>query len=119
MIQAISKHYSAASITLHWLMLALIVAVYTCMDIHGYFPKGSAIREGLKTWHYTLGLTVFGLVWLRLLARLGNPAPPIEPAPFMAGRATAAKMPTMATTMMMPANPPPARPPYGTNSAKR
>lgn len=80
MIQSLQKRYSATSIALHWLMLALIVAVYVCMDIHDFFPKGSAARNGLKTWHYMLGLTVFVLVWLRLLSRLGSAAPPIEPA---------------------------------------
>ena len=80
MIQSLQKRYSATSIALHWLMLALIVAVYVCMDIHDFFPKGSAARNGLKTWHYMLGLTVFALVWLRLIARLGHAAPVIEPA---------------------------------------
>lgn len=81
MIQAISKRYSAINIALHWLMLALIVAVYFCMDVRGYFPRGSAARSGLAMWHYMLGLAVFVLVWARLLARMGRAAPPIEPPP--------------------------------------
>lgn len=80
-IQAFSKRYSAASIGLHWLMLVLIVAVYVCMDIDDFFPKGSAAHVGLKTWHYMLGLSVFALVWLRLLARLVGSTPPIAPEP--------------------------------------
>lgn len=80
MTQTLPKRYSAASIALHWPMLALIVAVYVCMDIHDFFPKGSATREGLKTWHYMLGLSVFAVVWLRLLARVGTTTPPVEPA---------------------------------------
>ncbi|MEO7128570.1 MAG: cytochrome b [Rhodoferax sp.] len=80
MIQAFSKRYNAASIGLHWLMLVLIVAVYFCMDVHDFFPKGSATRQGLKTWHYMLGLSVFVLVWLRLLARVGTTTPAVEPA---------------------------------------
>lgn len=73
--------YGIPLITLHWLMLALIVAVYACIELRGFYPKGSAIREALKAWHYLLGLTVFGLVWLRLLARLAGRVPPIIPSP--------------------------------------
>ncbi len=73
--------YSFASISLHWLMLILLVAVYACMEFSGNFPKGSDTRALLKTWHYMLGLSVFLLVWIRLAARIGRPAPPIQPAP--------------------------------------
>src|SRR5688572_4461318 len=43
------------------------------------YPRGSEIREALKTWHYMLGLTVFFLVWLRITARLVGKTPPIVP----------------------------------------
>jgi cytochrome b561 len=76
-----TSRYGIPLITLHWLMLALIVAVYACIELKGFYPKGSAIREALKTWHYLLGLTVFALVWLRLLARLAGRVPPIIPSP--------------------------------------
>ncbi len=62
-------------------MLALIVAVYACIELREFYPRGSAIREALKAWHYQLGLAVFALVWLRLLARLTGRSPPIVPAP--------------------------------------
>jgi len=52
--------YGAASVGLHWLMLLLIAAVYACMEFRGIFPKGSALREEMKTWHYMLGLAVLG-----------------------------------------------------------
>lgn len=73
--------YGAVLITLHWLMLALIVAVYACIELRELYPKGSAIREALKMWHYMLGLTIFALVWLRLLARLAGQVPAIVPTP--------------------------------------
>lgn len=76
-----ASRYGIPLITLHWLMLALIVAVYACIELRELYPKGSAIREALKTWHYLLGLTVFGLVWLRVLARLAGQVPPIVPSP--------------------------------------
>lgn len=73
--------FGALSIGLHWLMLVLLIAVYACIETRVYFPKGSVIREGLKTWHFMLGLSVFTLVWLRLAVRLVAPAPVITPAP--------------------------------------
>jgi cytochrome b561 len=54
-------------------MLLLLAAVYACIELREFYPRGSAIREGLKTWHFMLGLSVFGLVGLRLIARIGSP----------------------------------------------
>jgi len=67
--------YSRLSIGLHWFMLLLLAAVYACIELREVFPRGSVIREGLKTWHFMLGLSVFGLVGLRLVARIGAPHP--------------------------------------------
>lgn len=67
--------YGRLSIALHWLMVLLIAGVYATIELKGNFPKGSEPRELLKQWHFMLGLTIFGLVWLRLIARLLNPAP--------------------------------------------
>ena len=75
------SRYSGLSIALHWLMLVLIAAVYASIELKGNFPKGSDVRELLKQWHFMLGMAVFALVWLRLLARLLMPAPRIQPAP--------------------------------------
>lgn len=74
--------YSFASIVLHWLMLALIVGVYAAIEFREFFPKGSEPREALKTWHFMLGLSVLGLVWLRIAARLvWNPPRPLVDEP--------------------------------------
>ena len=72
--------YGSLSIALHWLMLILIAGLYACIELKGNFPKGSDTRELLKQWHFMLGLGVFALVWLRLLARLIAPTPRIVPA---------------------------------------
>ena len=75
--------YSTASIILHWLMLLLLVAVYAAIEFREFFPKGTGPREALKMWHFMLGLSVLGLVWLRIAARLiwgTPPLPPDEPA---------------------------------------
>ena len=71
--------YGWLSVALHWLMLLLLVAVYTCILLTDSFPKGSDTREMLKTWHYILGLTVFALVGVRLIATRVSPTPVIEP----------------------------------------
>jgi cytochrome b561 len=62
-------------------MLVLIIAVYACIELREFYPKGSATREALKSWHYFLGLSVFALVWVRLLARVAGRVPPILPNP--------------------------------------
>ncbi|MBU1282895.1 MAG: cytochrome b [Gammaproteobacteria bacterium] len=72
--------YGSLSIAMHWLMLILIAGVYACIELKGNFPKGSDTRELLKQWHFMLGLAVFALVWLRILARVIAPTPAITPA---------------------------------------
>ncbi|MEQ1814042.1 MAG: cytochrome b [Candidatus Nitrotoga sp.] len=72
--------YGWLLITIHWLMLLLIAAAYTTMEFKSIFPKGSPARETMAIWHYMLGLSVFFLVWLRLLVRLAGSDPVIEPA---------------------------------------
>ena len=66
---------------MHWLMLVLIVAVYAAIELRVLYPRGSVIREGLKTLHFTLGLCIFALVWLRLTLRFTNRSPLIVPPP--------------------------------------
>lgn len=73
--------FTPLSIGLHWLMLLLFVAVYACMELRGIFPKGSDARNAIKLWHYMLGLSIFFLVWVRLLARLLYSTPSILPLP--------------------------------------
>lgn len=73
--------YHPLSIGTHWLTLVLLVAVYALIELHDVFPKGSAGREAMKTWHSMLGLTVFALVAVRLALRAMFRTPPIMPAP--------------------------------------
>lgn len=76
-----SAAYAAPLRALHWLMLALIAATCIAMEFKSIFPKGSAGRESMMLWHYTLGLWVFCLVLPRLLLRLPGTAPAIVPTP--------------------------------------
>lgn len=76
---AIPERYGKISIVLHWLTLALLVAVYACIELRGLYPKGSEPREAMKALHFMLGLTVFIVVWVRLAARLLGTTPAIVP----------------------------------------
>lgn len=76
-----NERYGSLSIALHWLMLALLVAVYATIELREIYPKGSDPREALKTWHFMLGLSVLLLVGLRLLARATASVPAITPTP--------------------------------------
>ena len=74
----LAQHYSRWSIALHWLMAVLLVATAATMELKGIYPKGSTGRSLLMSVHYALGLSVFSLVWLRLLARALGPTPAIS-----------------------------------------
>jgi cytochrome b561 len=76
-----TARYGSLSIAMHWLMLLLIIAVYACIELRTQFPRGSDVREALKTWHFMLGLSIFVLVWVRLLARFAGQIPAIVPQP--------------------------------------
>lgn len=76
-----NDRYGIIAITLHWLMLLLLIAVYACIELRVLYPKGSDPRELLKTWHFMLGLLILLLVWLRIYAKLAFIEPKITPAP--------------------------------------
>ena len=76
-----ADRYSRMSIALHWFMVLLFVLIYSTIELRGIFPKDSAGRNLMKDAHFMLGLTVFALVWLRLLARTLGAAPKITPTP--------------------------------------
>lgn len=73
--------FSPAMIWLHWIVLILIVATYASIDLSDLFAKGSASRDFVKKLHFTLGLSVFALVAIRLLVRVGSQTPAILPKP--------------------------------------
>lgn len=99
-----TTRYGLLSISMHWLMLVLIVAVYACIELRENFPKGSDIRAAFKTWHYMLGLSVFCLIWLRMLFRVVAPHPIIEP-PLPSWQANLSKLMYAALYLFMIAMP--------------
>ena len=73
--------FGLVSMAFHWLTLLLLIAVYTSMELKDIYPKASPGREAIMMWHYMLGLTVFGITFLRIAARLAGERPQIAPAP--------------------------------------
>lgn len=73
--------YGHLSIALHWLMVLLLAATYGCIELRGQFAKGTDARALIVQFHFMLGLSVFALVWLRLLARTLGVTPRIVPSP--------------------------------------
>lgn len=71
--------YGTPALALHWLAVVLIAAAYATMELEDVFPEGSAGRDALAQWHYTIGLSVFALVWIRLLVRLADGSPEVKP----------------------------------------
>jgi cytochrome b561 len=76
-----NTHYGWLPAALHWLMLLLLVAVFASMELRGYFPRGSVAREAMKSWHYTLGVSVLLLALVRLAISFIGPVPAISPPP--------------------------------------
>lgn len=76
-----ASRYGSFSISIHWLMVLLFIAVYACIELRVLYPKGSELREALKTWHYMVGMLIFVLVAPRLAARFSGPTPGIRPEP--------------------------------------
>ena len=65
-----ADHYGSLSISMHWLMVLLLIAVYVMINLHDLAPKGSSLRAEFKTWHFMLGLCVLVLLCARLITRL-------------------------------------------------
>jgi cytochrome b561 len=103
-LQTTRNRYNALSIAVHWLTLALLVAVYALILLRELYPKGSDPRESMKTWHFILGLTVFGIVGVRMLLRLAFRTPPISPEPpaWQHALATAMHLALYALLIVMP-----------------
>jgi superoxide oxidase len=76
-----TDRYSNLSITLHWVMVALLIAVYVFINLADVYPRGSDARNLMKTWHFMLGLSVLVLVLLRIAVNITKSTPAIVPNP--------------------------------------
>ena len=78
--------YSRVSVVMHWGMVLLFIGLYGAINLADVFDKGTPARQMAKDWHFMLGLSVFALVWVRLVLRLLGTTPPIVPAPPHGGK---------------------------------
>ena len=71
--------YGLLSLSLHWLIFLLMVAVYFTIEIREVIPKEEPVRDILKLLHFLLGLSILALFVPRLINFLKSVAPNIEP----------------------------------------
>lgn len=99
-----AARYNRLTIMLHWLMFLLIAGAYAAIELREFYPKGSELRDALKAWHFTLGLTILALVLVRIAVRFATPTPPILP-PLSSLQKTGAKLGHIALYVLMVAMP--------------
>jgi cytochrome b561 len=67
---------------LHWLVFVLVACALVLIYLHGWLPKGSALRANAKWAHMQFGMAILLVMLPRLLVRSrGGSAPPITPKP--------------------------------------
>ena len=67
--------YKSVAVAIHWITAALLLTQVWIGLQFADMAKGPA-RDGLFTWHKTLGATILLLAIARLIVRLRNPPPP-------------------------------------------
>ena len=70
-----APRYTRIAMLLHWLVAILVIGNLVLVWSIGWFPD-HLVRPAIDT-HKSIGLTVLGLVLLRLLWRFGHPPPPL------------------------------------------
>ena len=75
------QRYAGLLISLHWLIALGIVGLLALGLYMVGLPKGLPVKATLINLHKSLGLTVFLLVLLRIVARLVLHRPPLPPMP--------------------------------------
>ena len=73
------RSYPSISITMHWLTLILMIAIYGSIELHEVIPRENPLRGAMEDWHIYLGFTVLVLALIRLAINLRIQAPPISP----------------------------------------
>ena len=73
--------YGGLAVAIHWVSAALILTQVYLGFAFGNFPRGSAERAELFTWHKTVGVVILLVALTRLAVRLID-APPPYPADF-------------------------------------
>ncbi len=73
--------YSTLSITLHWLTLVLMAAIYISIELHESLPRGHALRRPMEDWHIYLGVCLLPIALFRAVTILRAKIPAIVPQP--------------------------------------
>lgn len=74
--------YAAWTRHLHWLIFVLVACALALIYLHGWSPKGSALRANAKWAHMQFGIAILLIMLPRLLIRArGGAAPLITPPP--------------------------------------
>jgi len=76
MMNTTNSSYTPVAKAFHWLMAVLILGVLVLGLTMQDLPLSPRKLE-LYSWHKWFGVTIFGLVWLRLAWRLTHPPPPL------------------------------------------
>lgn len=66
---------------LHWLVFVLAACALALIYLHGWSPRGSALRTDAKWAHTQFGMAILLVMLPRLLVRSRDNAPPIAPKP--------------------------------------
>lgn len=66
---------------LHWLLFVLIVGAWYAVEVHEDFPRGTPERAEWMRLHFSIGMTIFALVWVRLGWRVSGEVPAEIPGP--------------------------------------
>jgi cytochrome b561 len=75
----VAEKYGRTAQTLHWLMFLLIAGAFGVGLWMAGLPVGPQ-RFRAVPWHKAIGITIFALVFIRLLWRLTHPAPSLPAA---------------------------------------
>lgn len=78
---ATHDRYSKLSITLHWLTLVLMAAIYITIELHESLPRGHALRRPMEDWHIYLGVCLLPIALFRAVTILRAQIPAIVPQP--------------------------------------
>ncbi|AUQ42427.1 cytochrome b [Yersinia ruckeri] len=71
------NRYTLSQITLHWLTLLMVILTYSAILLSDAVPD--EYRTLVKNLHFNFGLSVWGLMLVRLWLRQRNPTPAITP----------------------------------------
>lgn len=83
----VPQRYNALAIGLHWLSALLVIAAIVLIEMKGWFPKSSPLRDGVKLWHFQIGAMVLLATVLRVFCLLlGSRPAPVAPRGSLAQR---------------------------------